>query len=178
MFFTKRFHTTRSKPSLLFFDTNSRQLVDGAENLIGNLLGGLTDGLGDVSGGGVPKFDGGPLGELGGVLDKFNITFSGLIDDFLSYFEELTSDILDLDTDRQDLIQLKPPSLPAFSDLLQLGSKKPATQFSPDFKLLLWKKLTTKFTSPFYNGVRIPGLPIGKSLIDEYGSDGVDFPSK
>lgn len=137
----------------------------------------MTGGLGDVSSGGIPKFDVGPLGDIGGILDKFDISFEGLIDEFISYFHELKSDMLTLDRDRQDLIDLKPMSLSSIPDLLQLGSKKPATQFSPAFKAILWNKLILKFSTAFYNGVRIPGLPIGQSLSDTFpGGDG--FPSE
>ena len=123
-------------------------------------------------------FNGGPsLGDIGGILDKFDLSFEGIIDEFLEYYNELKSDILSFDPDIQDLTKLKPMSLPRFADLLQLGSKKPATQFSPDFKAKLWDKISKKFPSAYYNGVRIPGLRNGQSLSEAFPR-GLGFPGE
>lgn len=138
----------------------------------------MTGGLGDVSSGGIPDFDAGPLGSISTILNKFDLSFNGLLDEFLEIYNEFKDDTLsNLDIDIQVLVDLKPNSLPHFPDLLQLGSKKPATQFSPEFKAKLWEKLTLKFPGAYHNGVRIPGLSLGMSLNDEF-PDGVGFPGE
>ena len=133
----------------------------------------MTGGLGNVD---TPPFEGGPLGDIGGILDKFDLDFSGLVDDFLDYYRELANATLSLETNILDLVELKPLSLSNFPDLSSLGSKKPATQYSPKFKEKVWNKLVLKFPSAFYNGVRIPGLEPGKSLAESFSAK--DFPSE
>ena len=151
--------------------------MNGSENIIKTLLNELTGGLGSVSSDGNLDFDAGPLGPISGVLDKFNLSFDNLLDEFLNFYHELRSDLLNLETEVQLLVDLKPKSLSKFPDLMQLGSNVPATQFSPNFIAQLWSTLTTKFPEPTYNGVRIPGLPNGMSLDDQF-PNGSGFPSK
>ena len=75
-----------------------------------------------------------------------------------------------MDNDRQDLISLKPPSLPRFPNLLQIGSRKPSPVYSDAIKLKLLSKLKKRFKSPIFKGVQIPGLPLGQSFADAYPS--------
>ena len=157
-----------------------RELVDEADNILGNLLKSLTSGLGDISGQGIPAFDGGPLNNIRGVLDKFDLSFDDLIDGYLKSFSNFTTDAssrqLNQDADLQELLKFKPSSLPKFPNLLQLGSKKPSVRYSPNFKRVLFRKLVKTFPASTYNGISIPGLELGKSLLDTFSDDGADFP--
>ena len=107
--------------------------------------------------------------------DKFGLTFSAtLFDEFNETYHSFKSDLLELDVELQDLIKLKPKSLPQFPELLQIGSKKPSVAYSSQLKSMLWDKLNATFPSHMYNGVRIPGLPNGLSFQEGF-SDG-NFP--
>ena len=74
-------------------------------------------------------------------------------------------------TEFQDLIALKPPSLPRFSSLLQIGSKKPSPQYSDALREKLWNKVIGKFPSRSFNGVQIPGLPPGQNFSGPFTSE-------
>ena len=151
--------------------------MNGSENIITTLLNELTGGLGSISNGNQLDFNAGPLGSISGVLDKFNLSFDNLLDELLKLYHELRSDLLNLETEVQLLVDLKPKSLSNYPDFMQLGSKIPATQFSSAFKAQLWSTLTTKFPTATYNGVSIPGLTNGMSLNDQF-PNGNGFPSK
>lgn len=154
-----------------------RELFDGGENIIGSLLEQLTGGLADISSGGIPDFSGGPLGEIQGVLDGFGLNLTSMFEEFKSYYDDFKSDILSGGSEYQALVNLKPISLPRFSGLLQLGSKLPSVQYSPQLTKLLWDKLQTTFSSTTYNGVKIPDIPLGETFKMAYPTRG-DFPGK
>ena len=161
----------------VFFATPYRELFSNGEDIIDNLLSELTEGLINISQGGIPKIDGGPLGEIAGILDKFNLDFGALINEFKDYYNKFKSDIISGDSEYQELIALKPISLPRFSNILQIGSKLPSVQYSPDLKGKLWDKLVLKFPSSTYNGVKIPNLPLGESFAVAFPTRG-EFPGK
>jgi hypothetical protein len=81
-----------------------------------------------------------------------------------------------LSLESRELISLRPRSLASrYPTLLQLGSKKASVAFSSDLKVLLWDKLVARFPYPTYNGVKIPGLPIGQTFDSKYNIRG-EFP--
>lgn len=124
------------------------------------LLSKLTDGLIDVSANGIP-FIGGPFGEIQGILDKFGLDFNDMIGEFTDSFDIFQADVLKLSIERQNLFNLRPVSLPQFPNILQIGSKKPSTQYSLQLNNILWDKLSTTFPSLSFNGVKIPNIPSG-----------------
>ena len=154
-------------------------MLDGGKNIIGNILSSLTEGLTDriASSGAIPPINGGPLGNVSSVLDRFGLDFSSFIDEFLEYYDELKEDIAAIDPDLQALIQLKPKSLARFPAMLQLGSKKPSEQYGLPLRILLWNKLNAAFPDSMFNGVKIPELSIGKSFAEEFPS-AADFPGE
>ena len=150
--------------------------MDGVDDLVGNLLEQLTGGLSDVASNSVASFDGGPLGPIDGVLDKFNFNFATtLLEDFKSYHDSFKTDRLGMDDELQALISLKPKSLSRFTELLQIGSKKSSDQYSSELNGILWDKLVATFPSSMHNGVKIPGLSLGQSFEDAFPFRG-DFP--
>lgn len=165
--------------SLLSQQNTCRHLINDGEDLVQNLLSDLTGGLFDVSTNGV-SFEAGPLSEVGGILDRFNLNFDFLTqykEDFDSFTGNLANQSL---PEIADLIDLKPPSLSRFGNLLQIGSKHPSPQFSLVLKQKLWDKLTVTFPSHLYNGVAVPGLPLGKSFLDVFPNrdDLADFDTR
>lgn len=151
-------------------------MLDNGSNIIGNLLSSLTGGLTDqIAASGQGNFTGGPLGEITGVLDRFGLDFTSLIDEFLLYYEKFRDDIAAMDSELSLIVDLKPKSFARFPEILQLGSKKPSDQYSAELKELLWNKLVKTFDSPMFNGVKVPELSIGKTFIEEYPS-ATDFP--
>ena len=130
----------------------------------------------DVSGGGIPGFDGGPLGNLSTILGDFDFSFGGFLEEYLTLFDNFTSDTSNArDPDLPALADLKPSS-GLFPRLLQLGSKKPSDQLSSKLKARIWNKLILEFPSATWNGVRIPGLALGKTLEDTFDED--NFPGE
>lgn len=122
-----------------------RDLISNGEDLIGNLLLELTSGMVDISADGI-SFDGGPFGEIQGILDKFGIDLSDMISAFLSEYNTFKTDLLDL-TPNKTMFELRPISLPRFPSILQIGSKKPSAQYSLELKNLLWDELDATFGS-------------------------------
>ena len=114
----------------------------------------------DISANGIP-FSGGPLGEIQGILDKFGLNFNDLIGEFMGRYDIFKADIMELSLELQNLFNLRPISLPQFPNILQIGSKRPSTQYSLKLNNILWDKLSTTFPYPTFNGVKIPNLPSG-----------------
>ena len=121
-------------------------------------------------------FDGGPLGKITGVLDGFGLNFAAdMLDDFKSYYQSFDMDVLAMDDELQKIFHLRPKSLSRYTELLQIGSKKPSDQYSNALKELLWDKLVTAFPMPTHNGVQIPGLGLGQSFREAFPDRGI-FP--
>lgn len=144
-----------------------RDLIAHGEDLIGNLLSELTSGMVNISDNGI-SFDGGPFGEIQGVLDKFGLDFTDMITVFLSNYNTFKADLLDLSHEKQQFFNLKPISLPRFPSILQIGSKKPSLQYSVELKNLLWDKLNATFSSSTFNGVKIPNVPSGSTFAQTF----------
>lgn len=144
-------------------------MVDGSDNLIDNLLAKLTGDLADISSNSKP-FNGGPLGQIDGVLENFNLGdfATYLLDDFKSLYQAFAHDLVETDHEFQSIIEVKPKLLSSFIELPQLGSKKPSVQYSMRLRAILWDKLVSTFPSPLYNGVKIPGLDRGQSFVDRF----------
>jgi hypothetical protein len=130
----------------------------------------------DVSSNDQASFSGGPLGDIEGILDKFGLDFNDLLTAFTTSYDAFKIDLLNGSSERQELFNLRPISLPRFPSLLQIGSKKPATQYSPELKQKLWDKLNVAFPSATFNGVKIPNIPIGATFATTF-PDG-DFPGE
>lgn len=108
--------------------------------------------------------------------DKFGLTFpTTLFEEFNQTYQSFKTDLIELDVDLQELIALKPKSLPRFPALSSIGSKKPSVAYNLQLRELLWDKLVDKFPSPMYNGVRVPGLAIGKTFNESFPVRGM-FP--
>ena len=164
-------------PPSFGIDLDIEVLVKDGENIISTLLNDLTGGLGSIAGDS-SGLSAGPLGNIEGILDKFDLDFTDLFDEFKGFYDDFKADILSGDSDLLALNSLKPfKSFSQFPSLLQLGSKNPSEQFSPDLKGLLWDKLSVEFANPTYNGVSVPSLPLGKSFLEAYPTRG-DFPGK
>ena len=166
-----------SSPSFAI-DFDIEVLLNNTESIIGNLLSELTGGLGIVASeqGSSSSFDAGPLGNIEGILAKFDLNFSDLLTELKGFYDDFKADILAGDSDFLELYDLKPfKGFSQFPALLQLGSKTSSDQFSPDLKGILWDRLSMEFASPNYNGVRVPSLPHGLSFTDAYPNRG-DFP--
>lgn len=127
--------------------------------------------MSSISSGSVASFDGGPLGSIDGVLDKFGLDFSDVIAEFNDTFYAFETDI---SSGTNALFDLRPINLPQFSSLLQIGSKHPSVQYSPELKGKLWDRLSTTFTSSTFNGVKIPNLDLGQTFSTAYPNRG-DF---
>lgn len=151
-------------------------IVADGEDLVGTLLSKLTAALTGISSDGI-SFSGGPLGEIDGVLDKFGLNFDGFTTDFMNSFNTFTADLLTSTPERQLIFNLRAVSLPQFSDILQIGSKKPSMQYSSELKNLLWDKLDSAFPSLTYNGVKIPNIPPGLNFAATFPTRG-EFPGK
>ena len=143
----------------------NRDLISSGEDLIVGLLSKLTDGMANVTAEGI-SFSGGPLGEIQGILDKFGIDFNDLTAKFMESYNSFKTDLLDYSSERQLIFELKPTSLPQFPNILQIGSKKPSIQLSLGMSNIIWDKLAAAFTSPTFNGVNIPNIPIGQTFAD------------
>jgi hypothetical protein len=127
----------------------------------------LTGGLLDVSSSNSSGFDLGPIqGSIDGILAKFGLNFSSFIDDFLDEFDAFFDNLAN-QTDA-GLISLKPASLASFSNLLQIGSKLPSPNLSVELRKKLYDKLKDTFPSYLYNGVAVPGLPLGVRFEDAF----------
>jgi hypothetical protein len=142
---------------------------------VGSLLSNLTSGLVDVSNGEV-SFSGGPLGEIEGILDKFGLDFNDLLAEFKTSYDTFKADLLGGSLEQQELFKLRPISLPRFPNILQIGSKKPAMQYSLELKQKLWDKLAAAFPSATFNGVKIPSIPIGATFAATFPDR--DFPGQ
>jgi hypothetical protein len=141
------------------------------------LFGSLTEALSNISSS--STHFGGSFGNIDSVLDKFDLDFgfvTSLLFQFKEYNRLFDDDMTSLSEERTELIGLRPRSLVSkYPALLQLGSKKASVAYSSELKGLLWDKLVEKFPYPTYNGVQIPGLPIGQNFREKYGSRG-EFP--
>ncbi|EJK77783.1 hypothetical protein THAOC_00363, partial [Thalassiosira oceanica] len=135
-----------------------------------NLLAALTDALGNTDS--VPPFDVGPFGNFATILDKFDIGFSGLLDEYIELFDAFAVGFEGIDASLRDH---KPPKMARFPSLHELGSRFPSPQLSLELKGLIWDRLVTAFPAPTFNGVQIPGLQRGLSFEDTYVTRG-DFP--
>lgn len=137
----------------------------------------LTDGMVDLSTEGI-SFDGGPFGEIEGLLDKFGLDLNDLISKFLDSYSTFKAD-LDLRPITLPSFDLRPRYLSQFPSLLQIGSKIPSMQHSLELNNLLWDKLAETFPSPTFNGVKIPNIPFGLSFAEAFprgelpGKDGI-----
>ena len=164
--------------SLITF-TNSphayRDLVADGEDLIGTLLSKLTAALTGISTDAI-SFSGGPLGDIEGIFDKFGLDFDGLATEFINKYNAFTTDLLNFTPEQQLIFNLRPVSLPQFSNILQIGSKIPSIQYSVELKNILWDKLDAAFPSLTYNGVKIPNIPSGQTFAATFPSR--DFPGK
>jgi hypothetical protein len=152
--------------------------VNNGTDFVAEALRKLTDGLATITESDENEFNLGPIAEFGSnlkiasILDRFGLDFTSFIDEFKLDFDSFKNNLEDNDAnaDRLELFELKPPSFFArFGSVLQIGSKKPSHQLSPSLKYQIWLKLSTKFPSYIYNGVPVPGLPIGKSFEDIFG---------
>ena len=132
--------------------------------MIGSLLLKLTGGMIDISGDGGVSFNGGPFGEIQGILDKFGLDFNDLIAEFRGRYDVFKADLLTMDIEMQSLFNLRPISLPRFPSILQIGSKFPSMTYSLELNYLLWDKLAATFPSSTFNGVKIPNIPSGSSF--------------
>lgn len=143
---------------------NSSQLVDEARDVVGDILKQLTDGLSDIADNGGTSFDAGPLGPIDSVLGKFgNLTFAtSLLSDFRQYYDSFAVDIASMNGTLQELIKLRPKDLSRYTELVQLGSKKPSPKYSLELRSRLWDKLVVAFPSSMHNGVKISGLKLGQ----------------
>ncbi len=103
--------------------------------------------------------------------------FGSLLEEFKDYYNKFKSDLISGSLEYQELIALKPITLPRFSNLLQIGSRLPSVQYSPDLKGMIWDKLVEKFPSSTYNGVKIPNLPLGESFSVAFPTRG-EFPGE
>lgn len=155
-----------------------RQLVNDGQKLFDYLLGNLTQGLSSIKANQGSTFEGGPFGNVSGVLDKFGLDFSDVFVDFMDYYDSFKPNVAGMDPGLQELLNFKPRSLSHFPNLLQIGSKKRVNyQYSPGLRSSLWKKLNATFPSPIYNGVRIPGLSGDQSFGAAF-PDSATFPGK
>lgn len=127
------------------------------------ILSKLTEGMTNISVEGM-LFDGGPLGEIQGILDKFGLNFNDLISKFLDRYNAFEADLLESSSERQLIFERRPIYLPRFPQILQIGSKMPSAQYSLELNHILWDKLTAVFPSPTFNGVSIPNIPIGQTF--------------
>lgn len=114
------------------------------------------------------SFSGGPLGEIQGILDKFGLNFNDLTAKFMDSYNSFKTDLLDNNSERQLIFELRPISLPRFPNILQIGSKMPSIQLSLGLSNIIWDKLAAVFTSPTFNGVKIPNIPIGNTFADTF----------
>ena len=142
--------------------------------MIAKIFGELTDALSDLADNG-PSFDGGPLGEVKGLLDKFGLDFDDLVAKFMDSYDTFKSDLESRSLSLPDF-DLRPISLPRFPSLLQTGSKIPSIMPSPQLIGILWDKLNVTFPYPTFKGIKIPNLPPGLSFADAFPRD--DFPGK
>lgn len=140
--------------------------------MIDRILEELTGGLSKISSGTIASFRGGPLGNISGVLDRFDLSFTELLHEFNDTYNGFK---MDISSGTSDLFDLRPINLPRFSSILQIGSKHPSVQYSLELKKKLWQKLNATFTSSTFNGVKIPGLDLGETFADKYPTD-EDFP--
>lgn len=139
-----------------------RDLIADGEDLISTLLSKLTNGLIDLSTEGI-TFNGGPFGEIEGLLDKFGLNFNDLVQKFLDSYKIFKAD-LDMRPITLPSFDLRPISLPQFPSFLQLGSKIPSMQYSLGLNNFLWDKLAATFSSPTFNGVKVPNIPSGMTF--------------
>lgn len=144
-----------------------RELIANGEDLISSLLSELTDGMIDISAEGV-AFNGGPFGEIEGVLDKFGLDFNGLVTEFMDRYNAFNADVLTMSPEMKHIFDLRPISLPQFPSILQIGSKIPSMQYSLGLNNLLWDKLAATFPSPTFNGVAIPNILSGQTFSATY----------
>lgn len=144
--------------------------------MVGKIFSGLTEGLVDVSSSENSSFEAGPLGQINGILNKFGLNVTGLVDEFRSSYDAFKTDLLSATPEQLDLFNLRPISLPRFPNILQIGSKKPAIQYSPELKEKLLNKLVEAFPSDMFNGVKIPNIPIGETFADTFSAS--DFPGE
>ena len=122
------------------------------------------------------SFDGGPFGEIEGILDDFGLDFNELITEFLSSYNTFKDDLLNSSLSEQLIFELRPISLPRFPSILQIGSKKPSAQYSSELNKLLWDKLSATFSSSTFNGVKIPNIPPGSTFAATFPRG--EFPGK
>lgn len=137
----------------------SRHLIANGEDLIATLFSKLTAGMVDLSAAGI-SFSGGPFGDIQGVLDKFGFSFDDLILQFMDFYNTFKED-LDLRPTSLPRFDLRPVKLAQFPQLLQIGSKMPTMHYSLELSTFLWDKLAATFSSPTFNGVKIPNIPGG-----------------
>ena len=152
-----------------------RELIANGEDLIASLLSRLTDGMIDISTDGL-SFNGGPFGEIQGILDQFGLNFNDLISEFMGRYNSFKADLLTMDIDMQKIFNLRPISLPQFPSILQIGSKLSSIQYSLELNNLLWDKLAAAFPWPTFNGVTIPNIPSGQTFATTFSRG--KFPGK
>ena len=79
------------------------------------------------------------------------------------------TDSMASDPSRVGMLKLKPHSFARYANSLQVGSKKSSHQYSTRFKSMVYEKLIASFPDSQYDGVLIPGLPLGQdSIADLY----------
>lgn len=138
-------------------------MVSNGEDLMARLMSELTIGMNAASAGGV-SFNGGPLGDIRGILDSFGLDFNDCITEFMSRYESFRADIQNMSLDRRRLFEARPTTLPRFPSFLQIGSKIPSIQYSSELNEMLWDKLNTAFPNPTFNGVKIANVPSGSTF--------------
>lgn len=148
--------------------------MSNGEELFATVLSGLTGAMSDLSIDGV-SFEGGPIGKVQGLLDKFDINFDDLVGKFMDIYNTFKSD-LDIRSSSLPDFDLRPISLPRFPHILQIGSKKPSIQYSLKMNTFLWDKLAATFPKPTFNGVKIPNVPSGLTFADSFLRG--DFPGQ
>ena len=157
------------------FDLKLDDLISDNGNLIDTLLGQLTAGLTSISTSDI-SFSGGPLGEIVGIFDNIGLDFDNMMEEFVRRYDTFKADLSTLTPEKQTLFNLRPVSLPRFPSILQLGSRLPSAQFSPEISNLLWDKLSATFPSPTFNGVKLPHIPSGLTFAATFSRG--EFPGK
>lgn len=162
-------------------DLNLNGLVsEDSTNIIEGLFHKLTEGLQTVAISQLESrgYDAGPLGNIVGILDRYNIGFDDIVEGFMAFYDEFRMDAVGGDPELQELNEFKTfGAFSRFPALLELGSKNPAEQYPPDLQSLLWDKLVEEFPRSNYNGAKIPNLPLGSTFQETYPTRG-DFPGE
>jgi hypothetical protein len=150
-------------------------LISNGEDLIAKLISDLTDGMVSISADDI-SFNGGPFGEIQGILNNFGLDFNGMINEFKSRYQAFNTDLQNMSDEKRSIFKARPISLPRFPSILQIGSKVPSIQYSFELNAILWDKLNTVFPNPTFNGVSIPNIPPGSTFAETFQRG--DFPGK